>query len=253
MRPRRRSTSCNSGVMCLDGALIAGLLGAIRNDNAKGEFYLTDAVAHRARRRPPRHRRRRDGGGVPGRQFARRAGGGRGGAAGAPARRARWTAASRWPIPTRSGCRPTRRLRARRHDRAERALRSRRDAWRRTSRSRPSATSRAPGSADGRHHRPVRPHPAGLGRRPRTPISAISSSSRPPAWARAPRPTISPISAIPTSARRSNIGAGTISVNYDGYGKWRTRDRRRCLRRLEQLAGRAGARSARAPTSPPAA
>jgi bifunctional UDP-N-acetylglucosamine pyrophosphorylase/glucosamine-1-phosphate N-acetyltransferase len=36
---------CNSGVMCLDGALIAALLGAIRNDNAKSEFYLTDAVA----------------------------------------------------------------------------------------------------------------------------------------------------------------------------------------------------------------
>jgi bifunctional UDP-N-acetylglucosamine pyrophosphorylase/glucosamine-1-phosphate N-acetyltransferase len=36
---------CNSGVMCLDGALIASLLGAIRNDNAKGEYYLTDAVA----------------------------------------------------------------------------------------------------------------------------------------------------------------------------------------------------------------
>jgi bifunctional UDP-N-acetylglucosamine pyrophosphorylase/glucosamine-1-phosphate N-acetyltransferase len=36
---------CNSGVMCLDGALIAALLGAIRNDNAKREFYLTDAVA----------------------------------------------------------------------------------------------------------------------------------------------------------------------------------------------------------------
>ncbi|CAN5517929.1 bifunctional UDP-N-acetylglucosamine diphosphorylase/glucosamine-1-phosphate N-acetyltransferase GlmU [soil metagenome] len=34
----------NSGVMCLDGALIAELLGAIRNDNVKGEFYLTDAV-----------------------------------------------------------------------------------------------------------------------------------------------------------------------------------------------------------------
>jgi bifunctional UDP-N-acetylglucosamine pyrophosphorylase/glucosamine-1-phosphate N-acetyltransferase len=30
--------------MCLDGALMAALLGAIRNDNAKGEFYLTDAV-----------------------------------------------------------------------------------------------------------------------------------------------------------------------------------------------------------------
>ncbi len=35
---------CNSGVMCLDGGLIAGLLGAIRNDNAKREFYLTEAV-----------------------------------------------------------------------------------------------------------------------------------------------------------------------------------------------------------------
>jgi bifunctional UDP-N-acetylglucosamine pyrophosphorylase/glucosamine-1-phosphate N-acetyltransferase len=34
----------NSGVMCLDGALIGELLGAIGSDNAKGEFYLTDAV-----------------------------------------------------------------------------------------------------------------------------------------------------------------------------------------------------------------
>jgi bifunctional UDP-N-acetylglucosamine pyrophosphorylase/glucosamine-1-phosphate N-acetyltransferase len=36
---------CNSGVMCLDGALIAPLLGAIKNDNVKSEFYLTDVVA----------------------------------------------------------------------------------------------------------------------------------------------------------------------------------------------------------------
>lgn len=35
----------NSGVMCLDGARIGELLGAIRNGNVKGEFYLTDAVA----------------------------------------------------------------------------------------------------------------------------------------------------------------------------------------------------------------
>lgn len=34
----------NSGVMCLDGSLIAEILGAIRNDNVKSEFYLTDAV-----------------------------------------------------------------------------------------------------------------------------------------------------------------------------------------------------------------
>ncbi|TAJ87352.1 bifunctional UDP-N-acetylglucosamine diphosphorylase/glucosamine-1-phosphate N-acetyltransferase GlmU [Reyranella sp.] len=36
---------CNSGVMCLDGRLIAGLLGGIKNNNVKREFYLTDAVA----------------------------------------------------------------------------------------------------------------------------------------------------------------------------------------------------------------
>jgi bifunctional UDP-N-acetylglucosamine pyrophosphorylase/glucosamine-1-phosphate N-acetyltransferase len=36
---------CNSGVMCLDGTLIAKFLGAIRNDNVKREFYLVDAVA----------------------------------------------------------------------------------------------------------------------------------------------------------------------------------------------------------------
>jgi bifunctional UDP-N-acetylglucosamine pyrophosphorylase/glucosamine-1-phosphate N-acetyltransferase len=35
---------CNSGVMCLDGALLGSLLGAIRNDNVKREFYLTDVV-----------------------------------------------------------------------------------------------------------------------------------------------------------------------------------------------------------------
>jgi bifunctional UDP-N-acetylglucosamine pyrophosphorylase/glucosamine-1-phosphate N-acetyltransferase len=36
---------CNSGVMCLDGRLVGSLLGAIGNRNAKREFYLTDAVA----------------------------------------------------------------------------------------------------------------------------------------------------------------------------------------------------------------
>ena len=35
---------CNSGVMCIDGRQIAEFLGAIRNDNAKSEFYLTDVV-----------------------------------------------------------------------------------------------------------------------------------------------------------------------------------------------------------------
>jgi len=36
---------CNSGVMCLDGALAGELLAGIGNDNVKKEFYLVDAVA----------------------------------------------------------------------------------------------------------------------------------------------------------------------------------------------------------------
>ncbi|OFW97749.1 MAG: UDP-N-acetylglucosamine diphosphorylase/glucosamine-1-phosphate N-acetyltransferase [Alphaproteobacteria bacterium RIFCSPHIGHO2_12_FULL_66_14] len=36
---------CNSGVMCLDGGLIAQLLAGIGNNNVKREYYLVDAVA----------------------------------------------------------------------------------------------------------------------------------------------------------------------------------------------------------------
>ena len=36
---------CNSGVMCIDGRVIASVLSAIQNKNVKSEFYLTDAVA----------------------------------------------------------------------------------------------------------------------------------------------------------------------------------------------------------------
>lgn len=36
---------CNSGVMALDGARLWDWLGRIGNDNAKGEYYLTDLVA----------------------------------------------------------------------------------------------------------------------------------------------------------------------------------------------------------------
>lgn len=36
---------CNSGVMCLDGTLMPYLLAAIGNDNVRREFYLVDAVA----------------------------------------------------------------------------------------------------------------------------------------------------------------------------------------------------------------
>jgi len=36
---------CNSGVMCVDGKLLFNLLDRVKNDNAKGEYYLTDIVA----------------------------------------------------------------------------------------------------------------------------------------------------------------------------------------------------------------
>ena len=35
---------CNSGVMCVDGAALWDLLDGVSNDNAKGEYYLTDIV-----------------------------------------------------------------------------------------------------------------------------------------------------------------------------------------------------------------
>ena len=36
---------CNSGVMAVDGSLLFDLLDRVGNDNAKGEYYLTDIVA----------------------------------------------------------------------------------------------------------------------------------------------------------------------------------------------------------------
>ncbi|HTZ78498.1 MAG TPA: bifunctional UDP-N-acetylglucosamine diphosphorylase/glucosamine-1-phosphate N-acetyltransferase GlmU [Stellaceae bacterium] len=41
---QRAITLCNSGVMAFDGRHVAALVNAIGNKNAKGEYYLTDAV-----------------------------------------------------------------------------------------------------------------------------------------------------------------------------------------------------------------
>tara|TARA_B100000315_G_scaffold258433_1_gene310511 strand:- start:3589 stop:4962 length:1374 start_codon:yes stop_codon:yes gene_type:complete len=35
---------CNSGFMAIDGSILSGLTGKLSNDNAKGEYYLTDLV-----------------------------------------------------------------------------------------------------------------------------------------------------------------------------------------------------------------
>ncbi|SDE95766.1 bifunctional UDP-N-acetylglucosamine diphosphorylase/glucosamine-1-phosphate N-acetyltransferase GlmU [Rhodospira trueperi] len=42
---QRAITLCNSGVMAVDGRLLFPLLDRVGNDNAKGEYYLTDIVA----------------------------------------------------------------------------------------------------------------------------------------------------------------------------------------------------------------
>ena len=41
----RAITLCNSGVMAADAALLAELVAQVGNDNASGEYYLTDVVA----------------------------------------------------------------------------------------------------------------------------------------------------------------------------------------------------------------
>ena len=46
-------TACNSGVMAAPSALLFELLAEVRNDNAKGEYYLTDVVELARRRDEP--------------------------------------------------------------------------------------------------------------------------------------------------------------------------------------------------------
>jgi bifunctional UDP-N-acetylglucosamine pyrophosphorylase/glucosamine-1-phosphate N-acetyltransferase len=41
----RAVTLCNAGVLCADAEKMRGWLRAVRSDNAKGEYYLTDVVA----------------------------------------------------------------------------------------------------------------------------------------------------------------------------------------------------------------
>ena len=36
---------CNSGIMCFDGKVMVDILSEIGNENAAGEYYLTDAIA----------------------------------------------------------------------------------------------------------------------------------------------------------------------------------------------------------------
>jgi bifunctional UDP-N-acetylglucosamine pyrophosphorylase / glucosamine-1-phosphate N-acetyltransferase len=41
----RKITLCNSGVICADVKVLSRLVGGLKDDNASGEFYLTDIIA----------------------------------------------------------------------------------------------------------------------------------------------------------------------------------------------------------------
>ncbi len=71
-------------------------------------------------------------------------------------------------------------------------------------------------------HRPLRPAAPRHRARPTTCTSATSSRSRTARSPRTPRPITSPTSATRRSAASVNIGAGTITCNYDGANKHRT-------------------------------
>ncbi len=170
-------------------------------------------------------------------------------------RRRREQALRRRRDPDRPGKRVVRlrhQARPRRDGRAARRLRPRRVESPTARPSTPSAISRARRSARGAASARSRGSGPGTAARREAPRSAISSRSRRPTSARAPRSIICPMSATPRSARGANIGAGTITCNYDGFGKYRTDDRRGRLHRLEHRAGRAGHDRRRARSSAPA-
>ena len=86
--PSAPSTLCNAGVLCAAAADMARWLHAVRADNAKGEYYLTDVVGlARAERGGRVAAVEAPADELAGHQFARRAGRGRGGGAGLAARR----------------------------------------------------------------------------------------------------------------------------------------------------------------------
>ena len=100
--------------------------------------------------------------------------------------------------------------------------------------------------------RAVRAPAAGLATSAKGRRSATSSRPRTPARAgRQGQP--SELSRRHHRRRAANIGAGTITCNYDGFGKYATQDRRGRVHRLEYRPGGPGRGRRRAPSSPPAA
>ena len=176
----------------------------------------------RPRPRPrPRHRRHhlprvRD----PRRQFPRRPRRRRGRLPGPRPRRGHGE--RRHPHRPRHGLlRPRHRHRPRRRHRPERRLRPR--GHRRIRRHHPRLLPprRLPRQPR-RQDRPLRPPPPRRRDRRGRPHRQLRRDQERRSSRKAPRPTTSPTSATPASARGANVGAGTITCNYDGVFKHRT-------------------------------
>jgi bifunctional UDP-N-acetylglucosamine pyrophosphorylase/glucosamine-1-phosphate N-acetyltransferase len=211
--------------MCIDGRLIASLLGAIRNDNAKGEFYLTDARCALARAAgwtcaiavegDPEERM--------GHQLAHRAGGRGAGAAAAAARAPRCSAcAYPWSIPASTFLSADTRFGTRRHGRAQRRPSSGPECHvgDEIPRSTASAIIEGARRATRRPDRPVRAAPAGHGgRRGGAHVGNFVELKAARHGAGAPRPAILAYLGDADIGAGANIGAGTITCNYDGFFK----------------------------------
>ena len=253
---QREIREINSGILAFDAEFLAEALPRIGNDNAKGEYYLTDTVAPRPRRRPDRrrvrHRRRACRPRAPTT------------ASSSPTSAASSTGASstRWMRdgvtvmdPATTWIDADVRARPRRHDPARHPA-ARRDRRRRGRRDR--AGHHAQGLRD-RRGRPGGPH----ARRARGRSATARTSGRSPTCA--PAPSSAPAARSAASSRPrtprsatgakvphlsyvgdaeigegTNIGAGTIFANYDGVAKHRTTVGRAGADRLQQHVRRAG-------------
>jgi len=205
-------------VVCIDGALIASLLGAIGNDNVKREFYLTDVVAIARAAGHNAIAVRRRGRGVPGRQLRA-----------ANSRRAEKAMQQRLrsaafeagvSMTIRNGLAGRRHeIRCRRHDRPQRSLRPGVSVGAGTE---IKAFCDIEGARIGRD---VIIGPSPVSGRFRVADEVHIGNFvelKAPGWDGAPKANHLAYLGDSDIGSASNIGAGTIAVNYDGFGKWRT-------------------------------
>ena len=145
---------CNAGRAVRPGRRSRALAGGVRNDNAKGEYYLTDVVAlavAEGRRVAAVEAPMTELRGVNSRAELAEAEA----AVQARLRQAAMAGGVDMTAPDTVFLARRHRVRRRRHDRAERRVRPRRDGASRRAKSAPSATSKAARGRRGRHHRPL--------------------------------------------------------------------------------------------------